>query len=88
MKKERSSFNNELKENQSAKSFTAAIEQMAQLLRSQVKLKERVTLTSSTSINNTVHQVAKLLRSAIPMAKAPKKRAWKFLGSKRRKIKK
>ena len=64
------------------KSFSAAIEQMAQLLRTQVKLKDRKTkvlLPSafSASFNNTLEQIARLLQSQIRTLKAPKKRTWK-----------
>jgi hypothetical protein len=62
------------------KSFTVAFEQMAQLLRSEVKMKDRETkvLSSSSlppSFTNAFQQFAKLLRSKA--SKPIKKRVWK-----------
>ncbi|MBS0603662.1 MAG: hypothetical protein JSS60_01350 [Verrucomicrobia bacterium] len=64
------------------RSFTVALEQMAQFLRTEVKLKDRNTkvLSSSanpTSFNNSIEQIAKLLRTQIQSQKTPKKRSWK-----------
>lgn len=64
------------------KSFSVAIEQMAQLLRSEVKLKERGTrvLCSSSlhvSFKNSLERIAKLLRSQVHSAQSPKKPTWK-----------
>ncbi len=64
------------------KSFGAAFEQMAKLLRSEVKMKERSTkvLPSSSlppSFRNSIEQIAKLLRSEIQVTKPAKKRTWK-----------
>lgn len=65
--------------NPSKKSFPVAFEQMASLLRSEVKLKERSTklLISnplSTSFTHFFKQMAKLLRSEV---RSLKKRSWK-----------
>ena len=64
------------------KSFTVAIEQMAQLLRSQVKLKDRSTKIVKTSalpksFKNAFEQIAQLLRKEVRTLKEPKKRSWK-----------
>lgn len=72
------------------KSFSAAIEQMAKLLRSQVKLKERMTkvLTSSplsVSFKNSFEQIAKLIRTEIHSVRPFKKRSWKRHPSKGKK---
>ncbi len=66
----------------SERSFTAAFEQMAKLLRSEVKMKERsakVIPPSSLppSFRNSLDQIAKLLRKEIQPSKPPKKRSWK-----------
>ncbi len=63
------------------KSFSVALEQVAQLLRTEVKLKDRKTkvLSSSslsTSLQNLVGQVAKLIRTEIHDAESSKKRSW------------
>lgn len=72
------------------KSFFVAFEQMAQLLRSEVKMQDRSTkvLSShalSTSFSNAFKQIAKLLRAAIHASKSPKRRIWKKHTSKRAK---
>jgi len=64
------------------KSFSAAFGQMAQLLRSEVKMKERATKVISphslpASFRNSIAQIAKLLRSEIQVSKPLKKRSWK-----------
>ena len=71
------------------KSFSVAIKQMAQLLRSEVKLKERGTrvLCSSSlhvSFKNSLERIAKLLRSQVHSTQSPKKRTWKRQSPKRR----
>jgi hypothetical protein len=70
----------------SYKSFSVAFEQMAQLLRSEVKMKDRATkvLSSnalSVSFTNSFKQIAKLLRSE---ARPSKKRSWTKHSSKRK----
>ena len=69
------------------KSFSVAIKQMAQLLRTEVKLKERGTrVLSSSSLHvlfkNSLERIAKLLRSQIHSTQSPKKRSWKRQPSK------
>lgn len=64
------------------KSFSVAFEQMAKLLRSEVKMKERSakvipTSSLSRSFRNSIEQIAKLLRSEIRAPKPGKKRSWK-----------
>lgn len=64
------------------KSFEAAIEQMALMLRKQIKLSERSTkILPSTSFpssfKSSFEQIAKLLRKEIHAAKPPRKRVWK-----------
>jgi hypothetical protein len=64
------------------KSFSVAFEQMAQLLRTEVKMKDRQTkiLSSSSlspSFNHSLKQIAKLLRTEAQAVKTPKKRSWK-----------
>lgn len=64
------------------KSFTAAFEQMAKLLRTEVKMKDRsakVIPPSSLppSFRNSLDQIAKLLRKEIQPSKPLKKRSWK-----------
>ena len=64
------------------KSFSVALEQIAQLLRTEVKLKDRDTkvLSSSSmphSFNIAIGQIAKLLRTQVHVAKPTKTRSWK-----------
>lgn len=64
------------------KSLAAAVEQMARLLRSEVKLKERATRglpasSQTASFKNVLEQIAKLLRSQVRRTPTPKKRSWK-----------
>ena len=63
------------------RSFTVALEQMAQLLRTEIKLKDRQTkvLTPSSlpSLHNFIEQIAVMLRTQIHSKKTPKKRSWK-----------
>ncbi len=64
------------------KSFSVAFEQMAQLLRTELKMKEKATkvIPSSAlppSFRNSIEQIAKLLRSEVRSAKPMKKRSWK-----------
>lgn len=64
------------------KSFPAAIEQMAELLRTEVKLKERDTkvLSSSSmphSFNIAIVKVARLLRTQARAVDSTKKHSWK-----------
>jgi hypothetical protein len=61
------------------KSFSVAFEQMAKLLRSEIKMKDRSTQVLSsnplpTSFANAFKQIAKLLRSEV---RSSKKRSWK-----------
>ncbi len=70
----------------SEKSFSVAFEQMAKLLRSEIKLKERATKVLSSnslpaSFINSFKQIAKLLRSEVH---PPKKRSWKKRPSKQK----
>ncbi len=70
------------------KPFNAALEQVATLLREQVKWKERTTrvLPSSdfhVSLKNAIAQVAQLLRREIQ--KPLKKRSWKSLSKRKKK---
>lgn len=65
----------------SDKSLSVAVEQIAQLLRSEVKLNERKTQvlsasSLSASLKNVVGQVAKILRTQITVKKTTKRRAW------------
>jgi hypothetical protein len=61
------------------KSFSVAFEQMAKLLRTEVKLKGRATKMSvkslPTSFNDVFKQITRLLRSELD--KPVKKRVWK-----------
>lgn len=63
------------------RSFTVALEQMAQLLRTEIKLKDRHTKvlapSSLPSLHNFVEQVAVMLRTQVQSKKKPKKRSWK-----------
>jgi hypothetical protein len=63
------------------KSFTVAFEQMAQLLRTEVKLKDRAKVLKTSplpaSFNNALDQIAKMLRAEAHSAKPSKKRSWK-----------
>jgi hypothetical protein len=66
----------------SEKSFSVAFEQMAKFLRTEVKLKDRSTRILSSdslpaSFNNSLKQIARMLRLAAHMAKPLKKRSWK-----------
>ncbi|MGC1878043.1 MAG: hypothetical protein WA347_02225 [Rhabdochlamydiaceae bacterium] len=62
----------------SGKSFSVAFEQMAQLLRTEVKLKDRLTkVLSSSSFNNSFKRIAKLLRAEVHAITPLKKRSWK-----------
>jgi len=63
------------------KSFRVAIEQMAKLLRTEVKLKDRATKvlkeeTTPSSFNHKIAQIAKLLRTQVKTLSS-KKRTWK-----------
>ena len=76
------------KKSNPGKSFTVAIEQMAQLLRSEVKAQEQklnATLQKTAptgSLSNTVEQIAKLLRTQItPAPQSTKKRSWSHQAS-------
>jgi hypothetical protein len=74
------------------RSFSVAFEQMAKLLRSEVKLKDRSTKILSShslpiSFSNSFKQIARLLRSEIHPSKPPKKRIWKKKSSKEIKTK-
>lgn len=73
-----------------AKSFAAAIEQMAKLLRSEIKLKDRQpqVLSSSAmpgSLTNSILQVAKLLKNQIRQTTPLKKRSWNMASQKKEK---
>ncbi len=60
------------------RSFTVALEQMAHLLRSEVKLKDRATKAPSvSSLDVAIKQIAKLLRHQIRSIDPAKIRAWK-----------
>jgi hypothetical protein len=72
------------------KSFSVAFEQMAKLLRTEVKMKDRMTkvLSSSSlpsSFQNALKQIAKLLRTKTHAMKPLKKRSWKKHAPKPRK---
>ncbi len=63
------------------KSFVVALEQMAQLLRSEVKLKDRKTqiLSASSpsgSLNIAIIKIARLLRNQVHSLKVHPKRSW------------
>lgn len=69
-----------IKQSSTEKSFSTAIEQMAQFLRAQVKLKDRSTKALAPSVGsfeNSIERIAKLLRSQIHRIKTLKKRSWK-----------
>jgi hypothetical protein len=64
------------------KSFSVALGQIAHLLRTEVKLKERKTKVlkpsaTSSSLAQTVTQIGRMLRSQVGSAKQTKKRSWK-----------
>ena len=62
------------------RSFHVALEQMATILRKEVKLKDRKTQVlspSSPSLNNFVEQVALILRQQARKVKPNQKRSWK-----------
>jgi hypothetical protein len=64
------------------KSFTAALEQVALLLRTELKLKDRDTKvlkesSAPASFNKSIVQIAKLLRTQVRAGKSIKKRSWK-----------
>ncbi len=59
------------------RSFTVALAQMAQLLRSEVKLRERASYPQSTSpLDKAIKQIAKLLRSQIEQDRGSRPRKW------------
>ena len=63
------------------RSFSVSLEHLAQMLRAEVKLKDRETKvlpTSSSpgSLNNTIMQVAKMLRTQVKGEDASAKRSW------------
>lgn len=62
------------------RSFSVSLERIAQLLRSEVKLKDRETKvlpgSSAGSLNNTIMQVAKMLRTEVKAHPPVEKRSW------------
>jgi len=75
-----------MQEQKPTRSFSVALAQMAHILRSEVKLKDknttRLSSTNPGSLNNLIMQVAKLLRTQLHTP-APRKRSWKHTTQKK-----
>jgi len=82
MKKDPTDTSENSSTNSPKRSFSVAFEQMAKLLRSEVKMKDRsmkVLSTHSLSISftNSLKQIAKMFRTEIHVDKSSKKQIWK-----------